>query len=113
MATHDFLIGQGTQWDAQIDDAHIDHPDFDHGWLTLDALWLGDDLVEVVNAFGGTWGAISTEPPARGLREMWIETERNGRPMAQQLIPWETPKGRTVWHRWNSVTVIPCPSTSP
>jgi hypothetical protein len=105
MAIHDFLMDRGKEWDAQIDDSGIDH-----GWLTDDGLWVGDDLVEVVRAFGGTWGAISTEPPARGLREMWIVTERDGRPMAQQLIPWRTPKGRTVWHRWNTVTVIPCPS---
>lgn len=105
MGTHDFLMDRGEEWDAQIDDSGIHH-----GWLTDDGLWVGDDLVEVVRAFGGTWGAMSTEPPARGLREMWIVAESDGRPMAQQLIPWQTPKGRTVWHRWNTVTVVPCPS---
>jgi hypothetical protein len=104
-AVHDFLMDRGEAWDAQIDDSGSDH-----GWLGGHDLWVGDDLPEVVRAFGGTLGAISTDPRKRGLREMWILTERDDRPMAQQLIPWETPKGRTVWHRWNTVAVVPCAS---
>ncbi len=108
MTIHDYLVDRGEEWDRQIREAGLTE-----GWLVEDGLWVGEDLIEVVSAFGGTWGAVSTEPPARGLREMWIETERNGRPMAQQLIPWRTPKGRTVWHRWNTVTNVPCASSSP
>jgi hypothetical protein len=104
-AVHDFLMDRREAWDDQIDDSGIDH-----GWLVGHDLWVGDDLPEVVRVFGGTVGAISSDPPKRGPREMWIVTEHDGRPMAQQLIPWETPKGRTVWHRWNTVTVVPCPS---
>lgn len=71
-------------------------------WLETD-IWIGD-VDSAATAFAATWAARSSENPL----EAWVETKRDGRTVALQLLAVKTTDGTEVWRTAGSIGLATC-----
>jgi len=71
-------------------------------WLEKD-IWIGD-VNSAATAFAATWAARSSENPV----EAWVETKRDGKTVAIQLVAVKTTDGTEVWRTAGSIGIATC-----